>query len=120
MDLSVITEHGVTAVEGPMAQPLIRQVTDMSQLIEACWSHGASAALLYAANLTPGFFELRTGEAGEILQKLQTYRIRLAVVCPPGSVSFSERFRELLLEAREGRDFGVFETRAAALEWLAR
>jgi hypothetical protein len=35
-------------------------------------------------------------------------------------VSFSQRFRELLLEARESRDFGVFETRAAALAWLAR
>jgi hypothetical protein len=120
MELSVITDHGITAVEGPPDQPLIRQVTDTSRLIEACWSHGADAALLHVSNLTPGFFALRTGEAGEILQKLQTYRIRLAVVCPPGSVSLSPRFRELLDEAHTGRDFGVFESRAAALAWLAR
>lgn len=109
---------GVTAVEGPLGLPLLRTVADTARLIEACWSHGARAALLYAGNLTPAFFDLSSGEAGAILQKLQTYQIRLAVVCPPAGVAMSSRFRELLAEARQGSDFGVFTEREAALAWI--
>jgi hypothetical protein len=54
------------------------------------------------------------------LQKLRNYRIRLAVVCPPGSVQLSRRFAGLLAEESRERHFGVFETRGAAIEWLAR
>ena len=46
-------------------------------------------------NLTPAFFDLSSGEAGAILQKLRNYGIRLAVVCPPGRVLMSSRFGEM-------------------------
>ena len=88
-------------------------------MVEACLSSDVDGALLYAPNLTAGFFDLSSLEAGEILQKLRNYRIRLAVVCPPGTVRFSSRFGELLAEERRGRFFGVFDTRADALAWLA-
>lgn len=58
----------------------MNRIEDASVVIEACYSARVSAALLYPANLTSGFFELSTREAGEILQKLRTCRIRLAVV----------------------------------------
>jgi hypothetical protein len=87
-------------------------------VIEACLSDSATAALLYAANMTPAFFDLSSGEAGEILQKLRNYRIRLAIVCPPGSVRFSSRFGEMLADERRGTHFGIFETRHEASQWL--
>ena len=89
-------------------------------MIEACFSHRARLALLYAPNLTGKFFDLSSGEAGEILQKLRNYGVRLAVVCPPGSVQFSSRFGEMLAEEHLRRDFRVFETRADAREWLLK
>lgn len=61
-----------------------------------------------------------SGKAGAILQKLENYRIRLAVVCPPGSVVFSSRFGEMLADERRGTHFGVFEDRQAASDWLGR
>jgi hypothetical protein len=59
-----------------------------------------------------------SGDAGVILQKLRTYKIRLAVVCEPGRVRLSTRFGELLEQERRLPHFDVFETRAAAREWL--
>lgn len=115
-----IEEAGVAVVEGQEGQPLLSTVDDTTTLIELCWSYGAQGAMLYATNLTPGFFDLSTGEAGAILQKLQNYRLRLAVVAPPGSVTMSRRFAELLAEVQGGRDFGVFPTREAARAWFAR
>jgi hypothetical protein len=58
----------------------------------ACLSAGVDCALLYAANLTRGFFDLSSGEAGVILQKLRNYRIRMAVVCVPGTAQLRSRF----------------------------
>jgi|SRR5215471_16726621 len=118
MALSLVEDAGTRLVEGTPGQPLMIRVDDASLVVEACFSHRARRALLYAPNLTTGFFDLSSGEAGAILQKLRNYGIRLAVVCPPGSVQFSSRFGEMLAEEQLRRDFRVFETRDAAREWL--
>lgn len=120
MELNVVTELGPKVVEGVSGQPLLSNVAAVNQLIEACWYHEVDAVVLYASNLTPHFFDLSSGEAGNILQKLQTYRIRLAVICPPGTVTFSSRFHELLAEVKRGRAFGVFPSRPEALAWLGQ
>ncbi|AUX23929.1 uncharacterized protein SOCEGT47_044590 [Sorangium cellulosum] len=117
-DLTVADESGAKFVEGPPGQGFLSRVRDADRVLEACFAARVRCALLYAENLTAAFFDLSSGEAGAILQKLRNYRIRLAVVCPPGSVEFSSRFGELLAEERRGDHFGVFETREAATEWI--
>ncbi|XYH93532.1 DUF4180 domain-containing protein [Sorangium sp. So ce1128] len=118
MELTVVDEGGVQFVEGTPGQGLMSSVRDVDRVVEACFSDRVGCALLYAANLTPAFFDLSSGEAGAMLQKLRNYRIRLAVVCPPGGVGFSSRFGEVVAEERRGMDFGVFETRGAAVDWI--
>jgi hypothetical protein len=119
MKLELVKEASVTVIEGPPDQALISDVEDITRVIEACLSKRTDAALLYAPNLPGGFFDLSSGQAGFILQKLRNYRIPLAVVCPPFSVRFSSRFGEMVAEERRGRYFGVFDTREQALAWLA-
>ncbi len=120
MQLTLIDEGGVRAVEGVPDAALMASERDVNRVLEACWGEQAGAALLYAANMSPGFFDLSTREAGEVLQKLRNYNIRLALVCPPGEVAFSSRFGELLADEAQGSYFGVFETRQAAVEWLKK
>ena len=89
---------------------------DVDLVIEACFASGAREALLYADNLPAGFFDLSSGQAGAILQKLWQYRIRQAVV---GRFDrFSSRFGEMVAEESKGSNFGVFGTREAAREWV--
>jgi hypothetical protein len=113
--LKRIEQDGVRFVEGGADEPLMRLAADGARLIEACFSARTRRALLYPANLPAAFFDLSSGEAGEILQKLRGFQIRFAVVCEPGGVQFSSRFPEIL-----ANDFQVFETRQAALDWLTR
>jgi 3-oxoacyl-[acyl-carrier-protein] synthase III len=120
MELSIVDEGGVRVVEGVPDQSFMARVDDADRVIEMCFSGGVSCALLYASNLTAGFLDLSLGEAGAILQKLRNYGVRLAVVCPAGSVQFSSRFGEMVAEERLRNDFAVFETRHAAREWLGR
>ena len=114
MSLGLIDENGVRAVEGTRGDALMQRPQDATLIIEACFSANARAALLYPENLTPGFFDLSSGEAGVILDKLRRYQVRLAIVCLPESVEFSSRFREILSD-----DLRLFDTREAAHAWLA-
>ena len=119
MDLRVTTHGASIVLEGEPAARLLHAPEQVVDLIGACFEHGASLVLLYAENLTERFFDLSTGEAGAILQKLRTYRIRLAVVAPDGTPQ-SAMFRELAREERHGDDFRMFDDRAAAEAWLLR
>ena len=116
--LRLVEEDGVKVIEGPAGEPLMTSVKDTDLIVEACFSNDVQTALLYAENVTDDFFDLSSGNAGAVLQKLRNYGIRLAVVCPPGSVGFSTRFEEMLAQERQGRYFDVLESRRAALEWL--
>ena len=88
------------------------------ELISGCMEHGVERVLVEAHALPPEFFALRSGFAGELLQKLANYGVCLAGVFP-ADTEYAERFREFLLEAKRGRAFRAFAERAEAEAWLA-
>jgi hypothetical protein len=118
-DLSVSDAGGVSFAEGRSGEPFMTSAADAGRIVEACWSHHTSNALLYAENMPPRFFDLSSGDVGAILQRLRNYGIRLVVVCPPGAVRFSTHFGEMLAEEHRRRHFAIVETREAAVAWLA-
>jgi MFS-type transporter involved in bile tolerance (Atg22 family) len=118
MALTTHTVGDTTIVEGEPDTAFMSAAGDVDRVLEACFAEGTWAALLYAENLPPAFFDLSSGQAGAILQKLRNYGVRLAVVLAPGAVQTSSRFGEMVAEERQGRDFGLFATRDAAEAWL--
>lgn len=117
--LTPVDEAGVVAIEGPPGHPALTAAGEVDRLLEACFAADCGAALLYAENLPPAFFDLSTGTAGAMLQKLRQYGVRLAVVQGPTAAAASSRFGEMVAEERTRADFGVFPTRAEARAWLA-
>lgn len=115
MELTTTEAAGQTIEEGQPGEFFMKGPSNVDLIIEACFASGAHSALLFADNLPAGFFDLSSGQAGAILQKLRQYRIRLAIV--GGFERFSSRFGEVVAEERI--EFGVFETRDAARAWLA-
>jgi hypothetical protein len=114
-----IAAGGRTTVAGEPGERLLRSPDDIVDVIGACFEHGAQSVLLYAENLPDRFFDLSSGEAGAILQKMRNYHLRLAIVAPEGTVRLTDRFREMALEESRGNDFRVFGDEASAQEWLA-
>ena len=68
-------------------------------------------------NFGPEFYDLKTGLAGELLQKLSNYSARLAIVGTFDMVA-SNRFRELMAEANKGSQIHFSRSRDDALSWL--
>ena len=115
----VITAGSRKVIAGTPNAPLLRTADDVVELIGLCMEHSARAVLLHDENMPEHFFDLSSGEAGAILQKLRNYHIRLALVAPDGSVLMTGKFREMALEEGRGSDFRLFEDEASAVFWLA-
>lgn len=79
---------------------------------------GARRIIVHRDNLSPEFFDLRTGLAGAILQKFVTYQVKLAVV---GDFSgLSENFKAFIDESNRGGQFMFAPDAEAALAKLSQ
>ncbi|HYU31592.1 MAG TPA: DUF4180 domain-containing protein [Thermoanaerobaculia bacterium] len=90
---------------------------DAVDLVTACIEHRSRLLLLEPQAFADSFFDLRTGIAGEVVQKLQSYGTRTAAVFPADR-EYPERFKEFLVEAKRGWAFRAFTSRSDALDWL--
>ena len=59
---------------------LIKDAQDALDLMSDCDVKGARRLIINDYNIITDFFELKTGFAGEILQKFSTYNVKLAIV----------------------------------------
>ena len=75
----------------------VKSFTDILDLIGALFD--ATGLLLGEDDLAPEFFDLKSGLAGELFQKLVNYRVRTAIVLPHPE-AHGERFKELAYEHR--------------------
>ncbi len=76
-----------------------------------------SKVVLRREHLTPDFFQLRTGIAGEVLQKFTNYGCRVAIV-GDFSQEASQPLRDFIYECNTGKQVFFLPTELQALERL--
>ncbi len=59
---------------------VIKNVDDAVDLLGNCSYQGAGHVIIDKKNLSEDFFDLKTGIAGEILQKFSNYRMKLSII----------------------------------------
>lgn len=59
---------------------VIETIADGVELLGNLYYQDYDTIIIHQQNITPDFFDLKTGIAGEILQKFSNYRVRLAIV----------------------------------------
>ena len=59
---------------------IIRNAQEALELLMNCGYQGTTDLIIHESNLSAEFFDLKTGVAGEILQKFSTYNGRLAII----------------------------------------
>ncbi len=90
--------------------------SSLGDVLTAAFEAGASTVAVDAARLDPAFFHLRSGVAGEMVQRFANYRLRLVVVGElPAAALGSRAFSGFVAEGNRG-DGPWFVT---ALEELA-
>jgi hypothetical protein len=93
----------------------IRTAADVADAVGA--AVGADGLILTEGELGPAFFDLRTGLAGEAMQKFVNYRVPVAIVVPTPA-AHGERFVELAREHRTHPMVRILGTEDAARAWL--
>jgi hypothetical protein len=96
--------------EVPAEGPTIDNALDV---IGDAFGTGAEVVVIPVERLDPAFFDLRTGIAGELLQKFVNYRLRLVILGDVGErVAASNAFRDLVRESNRGRQVWFVADRA--------
>lgn len=94
--------------------PLIATSADASNLIGAAWGRDVDTLIIPVARLHSDFFDLSTGLAGEVLQKLTLHGLKLVVL---GDISAqlekSAAFRDFVREANRGNHARFVNTEQA-------
>lgn len=93
----------------------IQSVRDIAAALEV--GAASDGLLLRESDLGAAFFDLRTGLAGELLQKFVSYRVPLAIVVASPS-EHGVRFGELVSEHRAHPIVRFFVSAEEAAAWL--
>lgn len=91
---------------------------DILDLLGSFYPEHVEALILHETNLAPDFFQLRTKLAGEILQKLVNYRVKVAIVGEFAKYQ-SKALADFIYECNQGRQIFFVPTREEALARLA-
>lgn len=86
-------------------------------LIGACFEHNIRLIMIDSDALTDDFYKLRTGLAGQVLQKFINYQIKVAVVLT-NEKKIKGKFKDFIDESNKGNTFRVFDNSETAANWL--
>lgn len=98
---------------------IIRSPQDGLDLLGNLYYQDFDKIILHKPNLTPDFFDLKNGLAGEILQKFSTYRIRLAIVGDFSGYT-SKSLNDFIYESNNARQVNFVATVEEALDRLSK
>ena len=80
MTIELIEINGICLAEIISDKIVLNNTQDAVDLIGNCNYQGASGIIVRENHIIDSFFDLKTGVAGDMLQKFSTYSTKLAVV----------------------------------------
>jgi hypothetical protein len=119
MQIDILELNGVQLAEIRSDKVVMYDVCDALDIIGNCNYQGCSKVIIKTGHLNPDFFDLKTGFAGEVLQKFSNYRSQLAIVGDFSKYT-SKSLRDFIYESNKmGRIFFV-DTIEEAREKLSK
>jgi hypothetical protein len=119
MNITLTNENGTGLAQVESNQLVINSVQDALDLMANCGYQGADRIIVHERNLTPAFFDLKTGVAGEILQKFSNYNVFLAIVGDFAKYP-SKSLRDFIYESNKRGRINFVSTEEEAKEKLIK
>jgi len=119
MKIEVIEINGknIAIVNSPGI--IIHETQDVLDIMEEASYLNSHKIIINEDQITPAFFDLKTGIAGEVLQKFSTYNVQLAII---GNFSkyTSKSLKDFILESNKYGRINFVNTMEEAKEKLGR
>lgn len=97
---------------------VINYAQDGVDLIGNAYFQGFDKVVLHKENVSPDFFDLSTGMAGEILQKFSNYRMRLVIVGDFTGYT-SKSLGDFICESNKGMLVNFLASKTEAIDRLS-
>jgi hypothetical protein len=117
-----ISEHNINGYIIPeivATENFISSTEDCTDLLGNLYFLGYDAVILSGKHLPKDFFDLKTGIAGDFLQKFSNYRIRLAIIGEFHNIR-SKSLKDFIFESNKNKQISFVSTLEEALERLSR
>lgn len=98
---------------------VIGSAADALDLLGDLYYQEVDGIMIHEASISPEFFDLRNGMAGEILQKFSNYRMRLAIIGDFSGYS-SKSLRDFMTESNRVRLVNFVGSAAEAVEAFSK
>lgn len=98
---------------------IINKTEDGLDLLGNLYYQGFDSIVMNEKNITPDFFDLKNGIAGEILQKFSNYRVRLAIVGDFSKFT-SKSLTDFIYESNKGKHINFVNSTTEAIDRLSR
>jgi PadR family transcriptional regulator AphA len=119
MQFKVIKKPDGKYVECISAETPLGTEQDALNLIALCGENDTNNLIIHTEALADDFFKLRTGIAGQMLQKFINYHVKIAVIIGNEQI-IKGKFKEVLAESNKGNDFRAFNSINDAENWLLK
>lgn len=119
MEYDIIQLDSIRFLECRVDGGVIYDEQEALDLVALCGENEVNTILLYSENLSPDFFDLKSGIAGRVLLKFSNYATRVATVLLSDTAKHG-RFYEMVLETNRGNQFRVFSKYADAVMWIKK
>lgn len=100
------------------AETLIQTPEDGLDLLGNVYYQGFDRMIVHEKNITSDFFDLKTGLAGELLQKFSNYRMRLAIVGDFTPYT-AKSIKDFIVESNKTGQINFVHSTAEALKKLS-
>ena len=114
-----IKVHSFKIVEFISSETILNNPQDILDLMVLAGEKDANKIILHENNINPDFFELKTGFAGEVLQKAVNYHIKLAIIGDFNKFT-SKSLKSLIAESNSGNQFFFISNTIEAMEKLKK
>lgn len=104
MEIIIHELHGTKIAEIRSDDLVINNVQDALDIMANADALGARKIILYEKNISPEFFQLKTGLAGEVLLKFTNYKVDLAIIGEFSKYK-SKSLEAFIYETNKGNQF---------------
>lgn len=119
MEVNIHQKNNVKIAEVQAKDGLISTTEEALQILVDLYYQDCDKIIIYETDITPDFFDLKTGIAGEILQKFSNYRVQLAIIGDFKKYT-AKSIKDFIYESNKGRQVNFLTSLDEALEKMCR
>lgn len=119
MKIETHEKNSHTLAEIISDEVLITNPETAANLLADLYYQGFDGIIIEERNITPAFFDLKNGIAGEILQKFSNFRVRLAIVGDFTAYT-GKSITDFIRESNNRKQINFLSSKTTAIEVLSK